>query len=67
MSLAHHEEFFKFCEMLAHKSLPLYLVVRWSYTTYWGEHKKTTETIRNKLDSSLMNKFKFMSDKDNFD
>lgn len=67
MSLAHHQEFFKFCEMLAHKSLPLYLVVRWSYSTYWEEHKKTAEVLRNKLDSSVMNKFKFMSNGEEFD
>lgn len=59
MTLDYQEEFFKFCEQLAHTSLPLYILVRWSFTAYWGEEKKLVETLRNKLDSSLLGKMKF--------
>jgi hypothetical protein len=59
MTLDDQDEFFKFCESLAFHSFTLYLLIRWSFTAYWGEEKKLVEKLRNKLDCSLLGKIKF--------
>ena len=65
MSLQYQDQFFRFCESLAHTSLPLYLIVRWSYSAYAAE-KKSSESLRNKLDSSLISKYRYRNE-ENFD
>lgn len=50
--------FEKFCETLANESIPLYLIMRWSYSTYRNQNKAEAEKMINKIDSSLIKRFK---------
>ena len=43
---------------MANASLSIYLLLRWSYSTYMITNKEVTEHMRNKLDSSLIKKTK---------
>ena len=55
MGLDSQDQFFDFCESLAHSSLPLYLTVRWSFSAY----SAVGDSLRNRLDSSLMARFRY--------
>ena len=46
--------FHKFLNTLAMKSIPFYLSIRWSYTTYIDDREEL-EKYRNKLDANFIN------------